>query len=64
MTCLLLKTTAFAALAFVSLSAAASPTDQAAVAALDTAYQAAVKANDAAAMDRILAILWTLAYRK
>ena len=55
MTCLLLKTTAFAALAFVSLSAAASPTDQAAVAALDTAYQAAVKANDAAAMDRILA---------
>jgi ketosteroid isomerase-like protein len=56
MTCLLLKTTAFAALAFVSLSAAASPAaDQAAVAALDTAYQAAVKANDAAAMDRILA---------
>jgi ketosteroid isomerase-like protein len=56
MTCLLLKTTAFAALAFVSLSAAASPAaDQAAVAALDTAYQAAVKANDAATMDRILA---------
>jgi ketosteroid isomerase-like protein len=56
MTCLLLKTTAFAALAFVSLSAADSPAaDQAAVAALDTAYQAAVKANDAAAMDRILA---------
>lgn len=29
--------------------------DRTAVAALDTAYQAAVKANDAAAMDRILA---------
>jgi ketosteroid isomerase-like protein len=29
--------------------------DKAAVAALDTEYQAAVKANDAAAMDRILA---------
>jgi len=29
--------------------------DRAAVAALDTQYQAAVKANDAAAMDRILA---------
>jgi ketosteroid isomerase-like protein len=54
---LLLKTTAFAALALVPLlCAVASPAaDQAAVAALDTAYQAAVKANDAATMDRILA---------
>ena len=33
----------------------ASPTDTATVAALDTQYQAAVKANDAATMDRILA---------
>lgn len=33
----------------------ASPTDTATVAALDTEYQAAVKANDAATMDRILA---------
>jgi uncharacterized protein (TIGR02246 family) len=38
------------------LVAAASPTDDAAaVAALDTEYQAAVKRNDAAVMDRILA---------
>jgi ketosteroid isomerase-like protein len=34
---------------------AAPADDQAAVAALDTQYQAAVKANDAATMDRILA---------
>jgi ketosteroid isomerase-like protein len=33
----------------------ASPTDTATVAALDTEYQAAVKANDPATMDRILA---------
>lgn len=33
----------------------ASEADRAAVAALDTAYQAAVKANDAATMERILA---------
>jgi ketosteroid isomerase-like protein len=40
----------------LSTSGAAAPADDAAaVAALDTAYQAAVKANDAAAMDRILA---------
>lgn len=31
-----------------------APDDRAVVAGLDTAYQAAVKANDAAAMDRIL----------
>ena len=36
-------------------SAASADEDARAVAALDTAYQAAVKANDAAAMDRILA---------
>jgi ketosteroid isomerase-like protein len=36
-------------------SIAASGDDRAAVAALDTEYQAAVKANDAATMDRILA---------
>ena len=35
--------------------AAASSDDQKTVAALDTRYQAAVKANDAATMDRILA---------
>ena len=42
--------------AIVSKSAfpVASADDKATVAALDTAYQAAVKANDAAAMDRIL----------
>ena len=33
----------------------AAPTDTATVAALDSEYQAAVKANDAATMDRILA---------
>jgi ketosteroid isomerase-like protein len=38
-----------------SASAAALADDKAAVAALDTQYQAAVKANDAATMDRILA---------
>jgi ketosteroid isomerase-like protein len=36
-------------------AAAASADDQKAVAALDTQYQAAVKANDATTMDRILA---------
>ena len=36
-------------------AAAASADDQKTVAALDTQYQAAVKANDAATMDRILA---------
>ena len=36
-------------------SHAAAAEDKAAVAALDTQYQAAVKANDAATMDRILA---------
>src|SRR3954464_12223837 len=40
----------------VAAAALALPADDAkAVAALDTAYQAAVKANDAATMDRILA---------
>jgi ketosteroid isomerase-like protein len=43
-------------LAGVGLSAFAAPSDdRAAVAALDTRYQAAVKSNDAATMDRILA---------
>jgi len=37
------------------LACAGVQEDQAAVAALDTQYQAAVKANDAATMDRILA---------
>jgi ketosteroid isomerase-like protein len=43
--------------AALALFAAAAPADDAkkAVAALDTQYQAAVKANDAATMDRILA---------
>ena len=35
--------------------AGSSPNDEKAVAALDTEYQAAVKANDVATMDRILA---------
>jgi hypothetical protein len=39
----------------VSATMAASADDRKAVAALDTQYQAAVKANDAATMDRILA---------
>jgi ketosteroid isomerase-like protein len=49
--------TAAAALALAgTLTAAAAPGDpKAIVAALDTQYQAAVKANGAAAMDRILA---------
>lgn len=43
-------------LASLALSAsAAAADDRATVAALDTAYQAAVKNNDAAAMDKILA---------
>ena len=43
-------------LASLALSASAAATDdRATVAALDTAYQAAVKNNDAAAMDKILA---------
>ena len=45
-----------ALLSFAVNSAAATPgDDQKAVAALDTQYQAAVKANDASTMDRILA---------
>jgi len=45
-----------ALLSFAFNSAAATPgDDQKAVAALDTQYQAAVKANDASTMDRILA---------
>lgn len=45
----------FFLLAFLPLAAFASPTDDAkAVAALDTQYQAAVKINDAATMDKIL----------
>ena len=45
-----------ALLSFLVNSAAATPgDDQKAVAALDTQYQAAVKANDASTMDRILA---------
>ena len=51
--------TSFAALALTLAAAAsahATPSDdRAAVAALDTQYQAAVKANDAATMDKILA---------
>jgi ketosteroid isomerase-like protein len=44
------------ALVLTTLLAAASPADDAkTVAAMDTQYQAAVKANDAATMDRILA---------
>ena len=47
---------AAAILAGASVSSLAAPgDDQAAVAALDTEYQAAVKSNDAAVMDRILA---------
>jgi ketosteroid isomerase-like protein len=43
-------------LAFIpSVSSGKSPDDAKAVAALDTEYQAAVKNNDAATMDRILA---------
>lgn len=42
-------------LLFVSQLHAAQPGDRAAVAALDREYQAAVKLNDAATMDRILA---------
>ena len=49
----------YAIAVFVVLAAgaasAASADDRKAVAALDTRYQAAVKANDAATMDRILA---------
>ena len=47
---------AFAALTAAAARLSSAPADDAAtVAALDTAYQAAVKANDAAGMDRILA---------
>ena len=47
---------ALACLAFAApLIACAAADDKAAVAALDTQYQAAVKSNDAATMDRILA---------
>lgn len=50
-----------AALCVSTLVARATPAeDAAAVAALDTAYQAAVERNDAAAMDRILADDFTL----
>jgi len=47
---------AFAALTLLtaSLARAGDDADRAAVAALDTEFQAAVKANDAATMDRIL----------
>lgn len=51
----------FAVLCVATLVARATPEeDAAAVAALDTAYQAAVERNDAAAMDRILADDFTL----
>ena len=43
-----------AAFALLMLCAAGPADDKAEVARLDTAYQAAVKANDAAAMDKIL----------
>jgi ketosteroid isomerase-like protein len=46
---------AIGAMAAAGLASAASADDRAAVAALDTEYQAAVKRNDAATMDRILA---------
>jgi|SoimicmetaTmtHMA_FD_contig_41_4486582_length_1771_multi_4_in_0_out_0_2 ketosteroid isomerase-like protein len=51
------KKLAIAALTAIACSAvhAAADDPKAIVAALDTQYQAAVKANDAAAMDRILA---------
>jgi ketosteroid isomerase-like protein len=42
-------------LALALSASAAAADDRAAVAALDTKYQAAVKSNDAATMDRILA---------
>jgi ketosteroid isomerase-like protein len=46
----------FAVLLSFAINSAASPgDDQKTVAALDTQYQAAVKANDASTMDRILA---------
>jgi ketosteroid isomerase-like protein len=48
-----LLTAALIAAAFAAPGTPA-PSDEAVVAGLDTAYQAAVKANDAAAMDRIL----------
>jgi ketosteroid isomerase-like protein len=53
-----LRSKSFAAFAFGSLllmQTAAASDDKAMVAALDTAYQAAVQANDVAGMDRILA---------
>ena len=46
---------AIVALAATCIAHAAANDDKAAVAALDTQYQAAVKANDAVTMDRILA---------
>ena len=42
-------------MALCAAAALAGPDDKSAVATLDTQYQAAVKANDAATMDRILA---------
>jgi len=42
-------------IAVAAISVATAADDRASVAALDTQYQAAVKANDAATMDRILA---------
>src|SRR5204862_6840739 len=56
-TCMRSILTAAAALALAGALIAAAPADdaKAIVAALDTQYQAQVKANDAAAMDRILA---------
>jgi len=56
MKCVVLYLVAICLLPFTPrLCHAASSDDKAAVAALDTQYQAAVKANDAATMDRILA---------
>lgn len=51
-----MKTTVLLSLAAaaIALSAQAAPDDRAAVSALDIAYQAAVKANDAETMGRIL----------
>ena len=50
-----------ALIAFALSASAAAADDRASVAALDTKYQAAVKNNDAAAMDQILADNFVLA---
>jgi ketosteroid isomerase-like protein len=57
MTVVLAATLGTVVVAIAPVTGYAAPADDArkAVAALDTQYQAAVKANDAAAMDRILA---------